>query len=154
MNSETHSCMHSFASLAIFAFSGSAVFMILATGAKLCMLASESTRAFAPLDRCCGCGGDDCGDEEGMAIRPVGRATLEAADRWLAKESLIRRSVQTSRESQRYMWAGSNTSHNIGRRAGVKRQKRTNHRETGAARVREPVRKYECMQGAVTHHSQ
>ena len=40
MNSLTHSCMHSFASLAIFAFSGNAIFMILATGAKLCMLAS------------------------------------------------------------------------------------------------------------------
>jgi hypothetical protein len=34
MNSDTHSCMHSFASLAILAFSGSADFMILATGAK------------------------------------------------------------------------------------------------------------------------
>ena len=42
MNSETHSCMHSFASFAIFAFSGNAVFMIRATGAKLRMLASET----------------------------------------------------------------------------------------------------------------
>lgn len=42
MNSDTHSCMHSFASLAIFAFSGRAVFIILATGAKLRMLASEA----------------------------------------------------------------------------------------------------------------
>ena len=42
MNSETHSCMHSFASFAIFAFSGNADFMILATGAKLRMLASLS----------------------------------------------------------------------------------------------------------------
>ena len=41
MNSLTHSCMHSFASFAIFAFSGRAVFMILATGAKLRMLASD-----------------------------------------------------------------------------------------------------------------
>ena len=41
MNSLTHSCMHSFASFAIFAFSGSAVFMIRATGAKLRMLASD-----------------------------------------------------------------------------------------------------------------
>ena len=40
MNSLTHSCMHSFASLAILAFSGSAVFMMRATGAKLRMLAS------------------------------------------------------------------------------------------------------------------
>ena len=41
MNSLTHSCMHSFASLAILAFSGRAVFMIRATGAKLRMLASD-----------------------------------------------------------------------------------------------------------------
>lgn len=40
MNSDTHSCMHSFASFAILAFSGKADFMILATGAKFCMLAS------------------------------------------------------------------------------------------------------------------
>ena len=41
MNSLTHSCMHSLASLAILALSGSAVFMIRATGAKLRMLASD-----------------------------------------------------------------------------------------------------------------
>ena len=41
MNSLTHSCMHSFASLAIFAFSGKAVFIMRATGAKLRMLASD-----------------------------------------------------------------------------------------------------------------
>lgn len=40
MNSLTHSCIHSLASLAILALSGSAFFMILATGAKLRMLAS------------------------------------------------------------------------------------------------------------------
>lgn len=40
MNSLTHSCMHSFASLAIFALSGSAVFMIRATVARLEMKAS------------------------------------------------------------------------------------------------------------------
>src|SRR5437764_10491758 len=42
INSLTHSCMHSFASLAILAFSGNAVFMMRATGAKLRMLASEA----------------------------------------------------------------------------------------------------------------
>lgn len=41
MNSLTHSCMHSLASLAILALSGKAVFMIRATGAKLRMLASD-----------------------------------------------------------------------------------------------------------------
>ena len=44
MNSLTHSCMHSFASLAILALSGSAVFMIRATGAKLRMLASDAVK--------------------------------------------------------------------------------------------------------------
>lgn len=42
INSLTHSCMHSFASLAILALSGSAVFMILATGAKLPISFRES----------------------------------------------------------------------------------------------------------------
>ncbi len=42
MNSLTHSCMHSLASLAILAFSGRASFMMRATGAKLRMLASKS----------------------------------------------------------------------------------------------------------------
>ena len=41
MNSLTHSCMHSLASFAILAFSGRAVFIIRATGAKLRILASE-----------------------------------------------------------------------------------------------------------------
>lgn len=40
INSLTHSCMHSLASLAILAFSGSAFFMMRATGAKFRMLAS------------------------------------------------------------------------------------------------------------------
>jgi hypothetical protein len=41
MNSLTHSCIHSFASLAILAFSGRAVFIIRATGAKFLMLESK-----------------------------------------------------------------------------------------------------------------
>jgi len=60
MNSLTHSCMHSFASFAILAFSGSAVFMILATGAKFLMLASEYS--FLPALEARGASGDD--DEE------------------------------------------------------------------------------------------
>lgn len=43
MNSLTHSCMHSLASFAILAFSGNAVFMIRATGAKFRISASAST---------------------------------------------------------------------------------------------------------------
>ena len=151
INSLTHSCIHSLASLAIFAFSGSAVFIILATGAKLCMLASESTRAFAPFERCCG--GDDCGDKEGMAIRPVGRRNVEAADRRLAKESLIRRScADQPRVAALYVGRKQHQSQHPST-CRCQRTKRTNHGETGAARVREPVRKCEGMQGAVTHHS-
>ena len=45
MNSLTHSCIHSFASLAILAFSGRAIFMMRATGAKLRMSASGATKA-------------------------------------------------------------------------------------------------------------
>lgn len=44
MNSLTHSCMHSLASFAIFALSGSDVFMMRATGAKLAMNCSDSCR--------------------------------------------------------------------------------------------------------------
>ncbi|KAH9815701.1 hypothetical protein Tdes44962_MAKER00949 [Teratosphaeria destructans] len=74
MNSLTHSCMHSLASFAILAFSGKAVFMIRATGAKLWMLASLSqmARGLRRAERIEGWEGDDCGDgEEGMAIRRV-----------------------------------------------------------------------------------
>lgn len=39
MNSLTHSCMHSLASFAIFAFSGRAVFMIRATATQVIKLA-------------------------------------------------------------------------------------------------------------------
>jgi len=91
MNSETHSCMHSFASLAILAFSGRADFMILATGAKFCMLASVCKCALSALlnalddERCAGGDEDDCGEDEGIAIRashhPVAR--IEGF-RWLA----------------------------------------------------------------------
>jgi hypothetical protein len=83
MNSETHSCMHSFASFAILAFSGKADFMILATGAKFCMLASVCKCALSALlkalddERCAGGDDDDCGEDEGIAIRashhPVAR---------------------------------------------------------------------------------
>ena len=76
MNSLTHSCMHSFASFAIFAFSGNAVFMIRATGAKLCMLASLSHSVFGLFfERVGSCEEEDCGDCEDIAIRPVGRAS-------------------------------------------------------------------------------
>lgn len=65
MNSLTHSCMHSLASFAILAFSGKAIFMILATGAKLRMLASDPLSDFLlDLDvrRVCGSGEDDPSD--------------------------------------------------------------------------------------------
>ncbi len=74
MNSLTHSCMHSLASLAILALSGRAVFMIRATGAKLRMLASEARLSLAALDGRCnddddGCGGEEvCGETEDMIV--------------------------------------------------------------------------------------
>lgn len=73
MNSDTHSCMHSFASLAIFAFSGRANFMIRATGAKLRMLASEAAAEFWDLEE--GCGGEelDCGEADDMTRLQGGR---------------------------------------------------------------------------------
>ena len=51
MNSLTHSCIHSLASLAILAFSGRAVFMIRATGAKFRMLASDIVELDGDDDR-------------------------------------------------------------------------------------------------------
>lgn len=68
INSLTHSCMHSLASFAILAFSGRAVFMIRATGAKLRMLASDDPSCFCVLEaeeyvRCVG-SGDDVEEEE------------------------------------------------------------------------------------------
>jgi hypothetical protein len=49
INSLTHSCMHSLASFAIFAFSGNAVFMMRATGAKFRISASAYTDGDAGL---------------------------------------------------------------------------------------------------------
>jgi len=66
MNSETHSCMHSFASFAIFAFSGKAPFMIRATGAKLRILASLCSCLLA-LKRCA-VGESECGEDEDMMV--------------------------------------------------------------------------------------
>jgi len=68
MNSLTHSCMHSLASLAIFAFSGRAVFIILATGAKFRILASDAPSFFAlDLDEeAWGDDDDDFGDEDSI----------------------------------------------------------------------------------------
>src|SRR5947208_6688061 len=66
MNSLTHSCIHSLASFAIFAFSGRAVFIIRATGAKLRMLASDTVIC---LGLCASIGevaNDDCGEEWDM----------------------------------------------------------------------------------------
>lgn len=67
INSLTHSCMHSLASFAIFAFSGRAVFMIRATGAKLRMLASDATVLGALLAPFRGGDEDDWGEEDDMA---------------------------------------------------------------------------------------
>lgn len=69
MNSLTHSCMHSFASFAILAFSGRAIFMIRATGAKLRMLASEAALwvVFAFFGVACSGDDDEGGEDDDMA---------------------------------------------------------------------------------------
>lgn len=66
MNSLTHSCMHSFASFAIFAFSGKAIFMMRATGAKLRMLASDAALLAPGLAVDCGADGEGCGESRDM----------------------------------------------------------------------------------------
>lgn len=105
MNSLTHSCMHSLASLAIFAFSGSAVFMIRATGAKLCMLASLSQMVLGLfLERAEGWEVEDCGEEEGIAIRPGGRARVRGCRSQAGGGASDSTGVQTRRAVQRYMW--------------------------------------------------
>jgi hypothetical protein len=82
MNSLTHSCMHSFASFAIFAFSGSASFIMRATGAKLRMLASEAVLQFAFVPAGVERGGEveECGEEDDIsqtARRTIFRHTKE-----------------------------------------------------------------------------
>jgi hypothetical protein len=97
MNSLTHSCMHSFASFAILALSGSAIFMIRATGAKLRMLASEAELLFAAAPFGVDCGGEveDCGEEDD--ISQAARRTVSQAHKepdWLAAASEVRDSTQ------------------------------------------------------------
>lgn len=94
MNSLTHSCMHSFASLAILALSGSAIFIMRATGAKLRMLASDATLLCALLGVDCGGDVDDCGEEDDIsraARRPLSRHTTALTGSRQMQRSVIRR---------------------------------------------------------------
>jgi hypothetical protein len=87
MNSLTHSCMHSFASFAILALSGSAIFMIRATGAKLRMLASDAAALlFVFLGVVCGGEVEECGDEDDMALQGWVSQVRRDSD-WLAADS-------------------------------------------------------------------
>jgi hypothetical protein len=90
MNSLTHSCMHSFASFAIFAFSGRAIFMMRATGAKLRMLASAAAE-FADFGVVCGGEELDCGEAEDMARLQGGRLLVHQ----LGTEAVRRQTRQT-----------------------------------------------------------
>ena len=82
MYSLTHSCMHSFASFAIFALSGRACFKIRATGAKFRMLASNC----AGVDRLSGPIACSCKDDNlrGMVVgcywSQTNKATTENAE--------------------------------------------------------------------------
>src|ERR1700761_5537666 len=94
INSETHSCMHSFASFAIFAFSGKAIFMIRATGAKLRMLASDAALLLVFLDVDWGGEVEDREDEDDMSLaarRPFLRhvESLSGSRQW--QRTMIRR---------------------------------------------------------------
>jgi hypothetical protein len=98
MNSLTHSCMHSFASFAILALSGRAVFMMRATGAKLRILASDAAALLFVLleDACCG-EVEDCGDEDDMAAgTPLLRDTATLSGWRLIQVAVIRRSDGSS----------------------------------------------------------
>jgi hypothetical protein len=88
MNSLTHSCMHSLASFAIFAFSGRAVFMMRATGAKLRMLASDAA-LLALLEPFTGGEADECGDDDMAAAegRCQARAGGDSED-WRGKRAV------------------------------------------------------------------
>jgi hypothetical protein len=84
MNSLTHSCMHSFASFAILAFSGNAIFIIRATGAKLRMLASDTEPVAPGLGVVWGGEEDECGEADDMTLaagRPFSRDTAALAGR-------------------------------------------------------------------------
>jgi hypothetical protein len=67
--------MHSFASFAIFALSGRAVFIIRATGAKLRMLASDESSYFPGLEVRGGVSGGGDDDAWDMIGRVTSRTT-------------------------------------------------------------------------------
>lgn len=100
MNSLTHSCMHSFASFAILALSGSAIFMMRATGAKLRMLASEAA-AFWLVFLGVVCGGEveECGDGDDMA-GAAGLGSLRYAATLSGSRQVQRSSGSLQRRSQ------------------------------------------------------
>jgi hypothetical protein len=86
MNSLTHSCMHSLASFAILALSGSAPFIIRATGAKLRMLASEAT-SFLVFRGRSGCDRDGTRDAEDMTVRQSARCQKSKLQIWAGRSS-------------------------------------------------------------------
>lgn len=86
MNSLTHSCIHSLASLAILALSGSAPFIIRATGAKLRMLASEAT-SFLVFRGRSGCDRAGSRDAEDMTVRQSARCQKSKLQIWAGRSS-------------------------------------------------------------------
>jgi hypothetical protein len=137
MNSLTHSCMHSFASFAILAFSGRAIFMMRATGAKLRMLASEAVALLTVvLGDVCGGDAEECGDEDDMALAAGRRAAqVHGGSEWLAE-----RDRSTARLCTR----------TIGEHVGV--HERSVDMQMGA--VRRANQTADAGKGVYTHHWQ
>src|SRR6187402_2906555 len=107
INSLTHSCMHSFASFAIFAFSGRAVFMIRATGAKLPMLASDEPSCFPALEvrGAPGDGDDEVWDMIGCVTavaQPKFKRLCSAVDDWLGSRGDACNACNRSDKTKRY----------------------------------------------------
>lgn len=136
MNSLTHSCMHSLASFAILAFSGRAIFMMRATGAKLRMLASEAAALlFVPLGVVCGGEAEECGDEDDMAVAAGLRvAQVRGGCEWLASDG------QSSGSTQRRLNARLEGKEASSGDASTCRWERAARKSRGLGRARESIR--------------
>lgn len=111
MNSLTHSCMHSLASFAIFAFSGRAVFMIRATGAKLRMLASDAALLLVLLAPFCGGDVDESGEDDMAAAagRAFARHTRTLSG-WRQKQQRVMWRLDEASAQLQLQWASNDAA--------------------------------------------